>query len=239
VSFAGNVYESALGRSNFTTHPFYGPLADAIRTRKLADLSASGWELLRAETGRLSKEERAEHGLEPSRPEFWDFYLYVVWLMLTTAVRIDLLTKVERPVHLYGLFADPESQELLARHPNLVYAGHVGHFEELPRTFAETKVNVCISNGLIYRGVPSKLIDCLASGGFALVEPKDDLVRLFGADIEAIVFRDGDELNAKIEYYLARPGERREIVETLRQTIEERCTLDRLFARVVAAAPTR
>jgi spore maturation protein CgeB len=137
------------------------------------------------------------------------------------------------------MFADPDSQELLARHPNLVYAGHVGHFEELPRTFAETKVNVCISNGLIYRGVPSKLIDCLASGGFALVEPKDDLVRLFGADIEAIVFRDGDELNAKIEYYLARPGERREIVETLRQTIEERCTLDRLFARLVAAAPTR
>jgi SAM-dependent methyltransferase len=239
VAFAGNVYESALGRSNFTGHPFYGPLAEAIRARKLADLSASGWELLRSEVARLSVGDRTEYGLEPTRAEYWDFYLYVVWLVLTTAVRVELLTKVERPVHMFGVFADPDSQELLRRHPNLVYAGHVSHFDELPRTFAETKVNVCISNGLIYSGVPSKLIDCLASGGFALVDPKDDLVRLFGPEIDAIVFRDADELNAKIEYYLGRPGERREIVETLRKTIEERCTLDRLFARVVAVAPRR
>jgi SAM-dependent methyltransferase len=239
VAFAGNVYESAVRESNFTNHPGYGPLADQIRVRKLADLSASGWDLLRSEVSNLGESERSALGLEPSRTEFWDFYLYVVWLLLTTAVRVELLTQIQHQVHMFGVFADPDSQELLAAHRNLVYAGNVGHFDGLPRTFAETKINVCISNGLIYKGVPSKLVDCLASGGFALVDPKDDLVRVFGPDIEAIVFRSAEELNSKIEYYLARPDERREITETLRRVVATRCTLGDLFARVIRAAPTR
>jgi spore maturation protein CgeB len=92
-----------------------------------------------------------------------------------------------------------------------------------------------IANGLIYNGVPSKLIDCLASGGFALSDPKVDLVRLFGRDVEAIFFRNADELNAKIEYFLPRRDERREIVHELRKTIERECTLERLFERVLAS----
>jgi len=31
---------------------------------------------------------------------------------------------------------------------------------------------VCPSNTLIQKGVPSKFVDCIASGGFALVDPK-------------------------------------------------------------------
>ena len=137
------------------------------------------------------------------------------------------------------MFADPGSVDLLKRHPNLVYARNVHHYRELPQTFASTKVNICIANGLINQGVPSKLIDCLASGGFALTDPKDDLVHLFGNDIEAIVFRDVDELNAKIEYYLERPAERREIVATLRQTIEKRCTLEALWQGVLSRVESR
>jgi spore maturation protein CgeB len=146
-----------------------------------------------------------------------------------------VLAAVEREVHLFGMFADPASVKLLQKKPNLVYAGDVHHFRELPQTFASTRINVCIANGLIYKGAPSKLIDCLASGGFALSDPKDDLVRLFGRDVEAIFFRNADELNAKIEYFLPRREERREIVHELRKTIEQECTLDRLFERVLQA----
>jgi spore maturation protein CgeB len=125
--------------------------------------------------------------------------------------------------------------KLLQKSPNLVYAGDVHHFRELPQAFASTRINVCIANSLIYKGAPSKLIDCLASGGFALSDPKDDLVRLFGRDVEAIFFRNADELNAKIEYFLPRREERREIVHELRKTIEQKCTLERLFERVLQA----
>jgi SAM-dependent methyltransferase len=233
VAFCGNVYESALGRSNFSGDEFFVALAQRLCERRLRELHRSAWEILVEEIAALPAQERSERALDPDSATFWDFYLYAVWFAATTVVRTELLTSIERPVSLYGVFADPESVALLERHPNLVYAGHVHHYRELPQTFAATKVNVCISNGLIYQGVPSKLIDCLASGGFALTDPKDDLTRLFGEDVDAIVFRSADELNAKIEYYLDRPAERREVVETLRRTIEEKCRLERLFSRAL------
>jgi hypothetical protein len=234
VAFSGNVYESALARSNFSPDPFWVELTRRICERRLENLHASAWNAFLLEIGELSGAERNERGLDQDSSVFWDFYLYAVWLAATTEVRTRLLTQVERPVHLYGFFADPGSVDLLKRHRNLVYAGHAHHYRALPRTFASAKVNICVANGLINQGVPSKLIDCLASGGFALTDPKGDLVRLFGSDVEAIVFHDSDELNAKIEYYLERPAERREIVATLRTTIEERCTLDSLWQRVLA-----
>ena len=234
VSFSGNIYEAALAKTNFQTDPFYVELTDHITSTKLRELGRPVWEILRAELEELPGDERTERGLHPDESTFWDYYLHAVWLASTTVVRTSLMAQIARPVHLFGVFADPESVRLLERHPNLVYAGHVHHYRELPHVFASTKVNVCISNGLIYQGVPSKLIDCLASGGFALVDPKDDLERLFGPEVEAIIFHDADELNAKIEYYLSRPKERREIVATLRESIEKRCTLEHLLTRVLA-----
>jgi SAM-dependent methyltransferase len=236
VAFCGNLYEAALGRSNFADGGFYTSLTEQICERRLAHLDQPVWDIFKQETEALPSAERLERGLVPDASPFWDFYLYAVWLSATTRVRLSLLRAVDRPVTVYGMFADPESVALLQRHPNFKFAGAVHHYRELPRVFASAKVNVCIANGLIYQGVPSKLIDCLASGGFALTDPKDDLVTLFGSDVERIVFRSAEELNAKIEYYLERPAERREIVEHLRAVIEERCTLDSLFTRVIAAA---
>jgi hypothetical protein len=220
VSFCGNVYESLLAESNYAQEPFFVELTDRIVGRKLADLSASSWDLLRKELAALPASTRRERGLEPDRSPFWDYYLYSVWFALTSRVRMELMGRIGRTVDVFGVFADPASQELLGRRSNLRFGGNLHHSKELPGVFAATKVNVCICNGLIYRGLPSKLIDCLASGGFALVDPKPDLVRLFGTEVEAIFFRDADELNAKIEYFLARPSERREIVETLRRVVE-------------------
>jgi spore maturation protein CgeB len=94
-------------------------------------------------------------------------------------------------------------------------------------------VNVCISNGLIFQGAPSKFIDCVASGGFALVDYKPDLLRLFGDVVAPVLFRDGDELNAKIEYFVNRREERRELVHELRRVIVTRCTQEALYTRVL------
>lgn len=233
LSFCGNLYNSLIAESNFAGEPLFAALTERITARKLGDLRATSWELLRSEVEALPVSERDRWGLLPSRSEFWDYYLYVVWLVLTTAVRIDLMANIEHPIDVFGVFADPASRQMLHRHPNLRFGGHLHHWNELPETYAATKVNICITNGLIYKGVPTKLVDCLASGGFALVDAKDDLHRLFGDEVDAITFNDQDELNTKIEYYLARPRERREIVETLRRTVERHCELEHLSRRIV------
>jgi hypothetical protein len=235
VAFFGNLYAAAAAASNFNDDKFYAALTKSICERKVADLATPVWQLLNEELATLSDRDRDGRGLYPQATAFWDYYLYIAWMAAGTAARVSLLTAVERPVHLYGLFADPETVRLLGQFRNLIYRGDLDHSTELPGAYAATKINVCIANGLIYNGVPSKLIDCLASGGFALSDPKDDLVRLFGRDVEAIFFRNADELNAKIEYFLPRRDERREIVHELRKTIERECRLERLFERVLAS----
>jgi hypothetical protein len=235
VSFCGNVYPHVIAESNFARDPLYAELTDRICTAKEADLSLPLWDLLVEEVGRLPADVREERRLDPAHSPFWDFYVYAVWLAGTTRARLTTFSSVERPIDVFGVFGDPKSVGLLDRQRNLVYRGNAHQSRELPHVFAATKINICLSNGLIHSGVPSKLIDCLASGGFALVDPKPDLLRLFGPAIEPVLFRNGEELNAKIEYFLDRPAERREILDVLRATVRRECTLEGLFDRVLRA----
>jgi SAM-dependent methyltransferase len=234
VTFCGNVYPSAVEQSNFADDEIFVSLTDRICAAKCANLELPVWDLLQSEVAALSAADRHGHGLDVHSSAFWDYYVYLVWMAATTRARLGVLGAIEREVNIFGVFGDPSSVDLLGRTPNLVYRGVAHHTRELPAVFASTRVNVCPSNCLIHSGVPSKFVDCVASGGFALVDPKPDLVTLFGREVEAVFFRNGDELNAKVEYFLERPDERREIVETLRSRIEEECTLAGMFERVLA-----
>jgi hypothetical protein len=78
---------------------------------------------------------------------FWDYYVYAVWFALTTGVRMELMRQLERPVDVYGVFADQEPVPLLASHPFVRFHGHRHHERELPETFAAAKVNLCLCTG--------------------------------------------------------------------------------------------
>jgi Glycosyl transferases group 1 len=238
VSFCGNVWSAAVEAGSFSNDAFFSDLTAAVCRRKAEAPALSAWDILWDAIDQSEATERRVRGLTMAETPFWDYYLHAVWLAMNTHVRLHLLTKIPREVAVFGVFADPASTARLESLPNLRYAGHAAPFARLPQTYARTRVNVCISNALIYDGIPSKLIECLASGGFALVDAKADLVRLFGDHIKAIFFRDADELNAKIEYYLARPAERREIVEGLRATIDDRCSIENLASLILRAAAT-
>lgn len=235
VAFCGNVYPSVVKQHALWANELLRSLTTIICDKKLNALHRSVWSVMLEEIEQLPAKVRYAYGLYSEMKPFWDYYLFAVWQAANTFVRLGLLTKVKHQVSIYGLFADPQSQQEVQNYPNLLYEGHAHQFDELPGVFASVKINICISNGLVYRGVSSKLIDCLASGGFALTDPKDDLVRLFGVDVERIVFRTPEELNEKIAYFLARPGERAEITRELQKKISERCTLENFFTQVLAS----
>jgi Glycosyl transferases group 1 len=236
VAFCGNIYLGSMRKSPFRNDPFFRDLTLRIAKAKVAAPGCSTWDVLLGEVGRLPRGVRVRRRLFTDRPEFWRYYLFVAWQALNTLVRLEILSGVRRPVSVFGLFADAETPGLLGQYPNLRFEGNREHFAELPQTLASVKVNVCVCNGLVYQGTPSKLIDCLASGGFVLCDPKADLVRLFGPRAEKIFFRSVAELNDKIEYYLAHPAERADLVAEFRDTIRRRCTTRAFFERVLGVA---
>ncbi len=234
VAFCGNVYLDLLTGSEMWKDPVLRDLTTRICQRKLTDLARPVWAVLLEEIETLPKSTRRAYGLFVDSAKFWDYYLFAVWHAANTLVRVGLLSGIRREVELFGLFADPKSVEAVRDYPNLKYRGSVPHFSALPDVYASTRINVCPSNGLIARGIPSKFVDCVASGGFALTDPKDDIREFFGPVAERIFFRNIEELNERIDYYLAHPAERAEIVDVLSDCIRQHCTLEALFKKVLA-----
>ncbi len=233
LGFCGNLYLGTLQKSDFFRNEYLRELTTNICREKLQSLGQPVWRLMRDEIGKIPRRIKRDLELFDDRKKFWDYYIFVVWQAANTLVRLGILQGVNRDISLYGLFADPESIDALKEYPKLKYEGVAHHFDELPEVYASTKINICVSNGLVFQGMPSKLIDCLASGGFALCDPKEDLVRFFGDIVERIFFRNVEELNLKVDYYLAHPVERDEIVTELRSKIRRQCTLEALFERVI------
>jgi hypothetical protein len=234
VAFCGNVYPGVVGNHAMWRDKFLRTLTTRICERRLEELDRSVWSLMIEEIEKSPAAARRARGLHVDNKAFWEYYLFTVWHAANTLVRLAVLGGIKRDVNLFGLFADPQGPQALQDYPNLKYRGNVDHFAELPLIYASTRVNVCVTNGLVYKGISSKLIDCLASGGFALTDPKQDVREFFGPVAEKIFFRSLDELNSKIEYYLAHPREREEIVTELGVQIRRRCTLEALFEQVVA-----
>jgi hypothetical protein len=234
VAFCGNLYPDTLERSPFFADPELRAIVEEVCAAKLAALDRASFDLLQQALARRSPEQRARLGLDPRRQRFWDFYLFVVWQAVNTRVRLAILTGVKHPIDVFGMFADPASIEKLGAYGNLHYAGNAPHFDGLPGVYASTRVNVCVGNALIHRGLPSKLIDCLAAGGFALSDPKQDLVRVFGEDVRRIFFHDAADLEAGIDHFLSHPKERREIVDGMLPVLREKCTLEATFRTVLS-----
>lgn len=223
VSFVGNIYLNLLEADPRYQDAQTRPLIEAICAEKAEYLHRPTWDLLASAAAEFPP---------MSFSEFFDLYRLMSASAINSLARLKVLGSVRHDVSLFGLFADPASRKLLARYPNLKFAGEAHHFDELPQVYAGSQINICVSNGLIHEGTPSKFIDCVASGGFGLCDRKADLVRLFGPDVDAILYSNPAELNERIDYFLTRPDERREIARWMYDCVAERCTLKSLFQAV-------
>lgn len=84
--------------------------------------------------------------------------------------------------------------------------------------------------------IANRIYDALASGAFVLSEGVPGLDQEFDGSV--ITFRDREELLDRIEYYLARPGERAALAETGRRAVLARHTFGhRVDAILVAVEP--
>ena len=153
VSFCGNVWPAAVEAASFSNDDFFSDLTAAMCRRKAECPIVTVGDLVGSHRPDRGTERHAR-GLTISETPFWDYYLYAVWLAMNTHVRLRLLTTIPREVAIFGVFADRASIARLESLPNLRYAGHAAPFADLPQTYARTKVNVCISNGLITPASP-------------------------------------------------------------------------------------
>ena len=82
---------------------------------------------------------------------------------------------------------------------------------DMYRVFYSSKVNLNITHRGIISGVPQRVFDIMAVGGFVLSNYQSEIEELFEIGKEIEVFHDIKEFDEKLEYYLSNERERIQI----------------------------
>lgn len=171
-----------------------------------------------------------------------------VWSLLKEYVKWELGQDYEEGVYeaaLVGMLgqkvAQMERREVcsyLARHysfalytdsdtsydPLIDNRGHVDYATEMPLVFHHSKVNINITQRSITSGMPLRILDILASGGFLLTNYQRETAQYFEDGRELVMYTDFQDLYQKIGYYLEHEAERKAIAHAGCLRVRERFT---------------
>lgn len=126
---------------------------------------------------------------------------------------LDILSETYQ-VHLYG----PETDETLS---NVTWHGSAGYFDEMPKVFQLSKINLNISLKCIQSGIPLRALDILGCGGFLLSNYQPELAEQFADGEEVVMYTSLEDAVEKCKYYLEHDEERRRIAQNGCQKVRE------------------
>jgi hypothetical protein len=228
VSFVGHVSQAPASHP----HPALATLARESIDAWLAEGGAL-WDILSARIAALSPAVRQELALDSDQSFFWAWVHRVIVHEAQARRRLQLLGGARAPIACYGnLRGDWPGVP-----PNLIpVPGHIPFGPRLLGALTRHAIAVDVSNPGFINGFGHKPMQGFAAGAFMLIERKQDFVDAFGEAGEAVSYRDGADLAAKIDLYLGKPALRRELTGEMRQRIAERHTLEHVLTRVLDAA---
>lgn len=77
--------------------------------------------------------------------------------------------------------------------------------------YKKSKINVYVADRALTNGISHRCFDIMASGGFLLTNPQNDLMSMFDSDKEFVMFEDMADLVQKMIIYSHNDDERKEI----------------------------
>ena len=111
--------------------------------------------------------------------------------------------------------------------------GIVDYHTQMPLVFAASRINLNISLRSIHSGIPLRVLDIMACGGFVLSNWQPELEEYFIEGEEIALFDDKEECAEKIAYYLSHEEKRKEIAAAGKRKVQELFSyekgLERLF----------
>lgn len=134
------------------------------------------------------------------------------------------LTVVERDKILHQIAADKNIRFGLYTNSKTDIPNHgtCGYLDVMPCVFSASRINLNISLRSIHSGIPLRVMDIMASGGFVLSNYQPELAELFKEDEEVVMFRNSQEAVDKIHYYLEHEEERNKIAALGTKAAKER-----------------
>lgn len=96
-------------------------------------------------------------------------------------------------------------------HSGIQNRGSVDYRTEMPLVFHNSRVNLNVTLHSIETGIPQRVMDILACGGFCLTNYQAEMAEYFVDGEELVMYSDFEDMYEKIGYYLEHDKERKEI----------------------------
>jgi len=129
-------------------------------------------------------------------------------------------------VHLYSTDKDERLSEV-------AFMGYADYYQQMPKVFQTSKINLNISLKMIQSGIPLRVFDVLACGGFLITNFQSEMAELFEIGKDFVVYENIEDLCLKTEYYLRNEREREEIARHGRRTIEKYYTVSQQIEKIL------
>ena len=131
--------------------------------------------------------------------------LYYIARKVTEIERICILNGLAIQ-HQVDLYTNSEGYAL----ENVRMHGKIG-YEEAPKIYHYSKINLNMTMRSIETGVPQRVYDIMAAGGFVLSNYQEEMEELFVPDKEIVFFHSMEALIEKVHYYLKHEYIRKQI----------------------------
>ena len=105
--------------------------------------------------------------------------------------------------------------------PGVTKHDYVSYYTQMPQIFGGSKINLNISLKAIPSGIPLRVLDIMACGGFVLSNYQPELAEYFTDGENIAVYENAEDLVAKAKFYLAHDDIRKQIAENGKKVIEE------------------
>ena len=157
-------------------------------------------------------------------------------ILLTQIARMDIsdFTQTDSDGRLrdfcFKLYTGSDTKKLPAL--DACNQGTVDYHTQMPLVFASSRINLNISLRSIHSGIPLRVLDIMACGGFVLSNWQPELAEYFTEGEEIALFESKDECMEKITYYLSHEEKRKEIAAAGKRKVQELFSYERGLERL-------
>lgn len=86
--------------------------------------------------------------------------------------------------------------------------GPCDYYNDMPKIFRTSKINLNISLKSIKSGIPLRVLDIMGNGGFVITNYQEEMFNFFEPGVDFVYYTDEEDLISKIQYYLGNEEER-------------------------------
>lgn len=106
-------------------------------------------------------------------------------------------------------------------YPTCYNCGLVDYYQEMPCVFRNSDVNLNLTSHSIRKGIPLRVLEIIASGGFLVTNMQEEMDWFFEEGQSIVTFQNLEEMKEKVLYYLQKENERLRIIENGRKIVKE------------------